>query len=94
MRSTVTVAGQSGYLFESGNVGSYCFVPQDCVHVADDGRIIIDEVRYFRSGWALRNMRCAPTESPGTFLFPDSNRMVSDFGPALLKQFLATAAGR
>ena len=92
MHPTIIVAGQVGYLFEGKSRGSYCFVPQDQVRFADDGKITIDEIQYFRSGWALRNMRSTSTESAGTYLFPKSDRLISDFDPAPLKRFLSAAA--
>jgi hypothetical protein len=89
MRPTITLAGQAGYLFEGDRAGSYCFVPKHLVDIADNGGLRIDEADYFRSGWALRNMRGTPIEWAGNFLFPDPNRMVTDFSPAPISAFLA-----
>ena len=92
MHPTITVAGRVGYLFEAAAPGSYCFVPREHVNFADDGKIVVDEVEYFRRGWALRNMRCTPIEIAGTYLFPNPSRLISDFSAAPLRQFLATIA--
>jgi hypothetical protein len=92
MHSTITVAGQVGHLFEGDRTGSYCYVPLHLVGIADNGSVHIDEVEYFRSGWALRNMRGAPTDYAGTYLFPNPERMVTDFSPAPIKAFLVRIA--
>ena len=92
MNLTITVDGQVGYLFEGEKLGSICFVPQDQVRFADDGKAVIDEVSYFTSGWALRNMRSASCESSGTYLFPNLGRLITDFDSAGTRRFLSTAA--
>jgi len=56
---------------------------------SDNGGVRIDKAAYFRSGWALRNMRGTPIEWAGTYLFPDPDRMVTDFSPAPISGFMA-----
>ena len=92
MHGTIILAGQEAYLFEGTGVGTYCFVLQDQVCFSDNGKVIIDEVRYFKSGWALRNMRCTPIESAGTFLFSKPDRLISNFSPVPLSHFLSRLA--
>ncbi len=89
MRPTITVDGQVGYLFEGEKLGSYCFVPQDQVRFADDGNAVIDEIRYFKSGWALRNMRSTASDSAGTYLFPNPGRLISNVDSAGPRRFLS-----
>jgi hypothetical protein len=92
MNATITVDGQVGYLFEGETRGSYCFVPQDQVRFTDDGNPVINEVQYFKSGWALRNMRSTSTDSAGTYLFPNLGRLITDFGSVGPRRFLSMAA--
>lgn len=92
MRSTIIVDGQVGYLFEGERSGSFCFVPENLVHFDDNGKTVVDEVQYFRSGWALRNMRSASIENTGPYLFPNTRRLISDFNLAGPKRFLSAMA--
>jgi hypothetical protein len=94
MHPTIILAGQEGYLFEGKAVGTYCFVPRDQVRFTDDGNVGIDEVRYFSSGWALRNMRATPVESAGTYLFPKSDRLISNLSFLPVRQFLSALVAR
>ena len=89
---TIIVDGQVGYLFEAEKFGSICFVPKDQVLFSADGIAVIDEVRYFQSGWALRNMRSTSIDSAGTYLFPNPGRLISDFSSARTKSFLSALA--
>ena len=89
MCPTITLAGQVGFLFESDRAGCYCFVPQELAEISDNSGVRIDQAAYFRSGWALRNMRGTPIEWAGTYLFPDPDRMVTDFSPAPISGFMA-----
>jgi hypothetical protein len=91
-RSTIIVDGQEGYLFEGEKSRSFCFVPVDLVHFAEDGSAIVDEVQYFQSGWALWNMRRASIENTGPYLFPNTRRLISDFNLAGPKCFLSAMA--
>ena len=92
MNPTITVDGQVGYLFEGEKLGSFCFVPQDQVRFSDNGKVVIDEVQYFRSGWALRNMRSTSSDYSGTYLFPNLSRLIRDFDTAGPRRFLAAVA--
>jgi hypothetical protein len=92
MNPTITVDGQVGYLFESEKTGSYCFVPQDQIRFADDGKAVINEVQYFKSGWALRNMRSTSSDRAGTYLFPNLGRLITNVDSVGPRRFLSTVA--
>ena len=92
MNPTITVEGQVGYLFEGEETGSYCFVPQDQVRFADDGKAVINEVQYFKSGWALRNMRSTSCDSAGTYSFPNLGRLITNVDSVGPRRFLSTVA--
>ncbi len=91
--SLVTVRNQRGLVFKGRGIESYCFVPWDCIRVAADMRLSIDEIRYFRSGWSIRNMRAVNGESGGILLFPEADRLVSDLAAPAARQFLRRISG-
>lgn len=90
----VRVRDQCGMVFKGRGIDSYCFVPRECVYSSGPGRVAIDEIRYFLSGWSIRNMRAAKGgESTGCLLFPEPDHLVSDLEAPAARQFLRRIAG-
>jgi hypothetical protein len=87
-QAKVTIRGQQGYLFKSTTLNSYCFVPVACIYLEAEGRVEIDEGRYFLSGWSMRNMLLGCVETEGRFLFPDPEQLVSDLSNPEVQPFL------
>lgn len=102
MNSTITINGETGYLFRGLAPESFCFVPEQYVKVqpgesgATAGRVRmgIDEIKYFLSGWSVRNMRAAYSEPGGSHLFPDVNYPVGNFEAPEVEEFLRRVANR
>ncbi len=104
MSSTITINGETGYLFRALAPESFCFVPEQYVKVQpDDGaasnapsrmRMAIDEIKYFLSGWSVRNMRATYSEPGGSHLFPDVNYPVGNFESPEVEEFLRRVTNR
>ncbi|HVU17222.1 MAG TPA: hypothetical protein VHD32_09855 [Candidatus Didemnitutus sp.] len=83
---TISIAGQTGRIFEGEVPETFCFVPQDCIQ--DDGDAVrVEELDYVVSGWDVRNMRFNDRVE-GRHLFPNVLRPVSDLGGAGVRVFL------
>lgn len=83
---TVTARGRPGFIFEGEFPQTYCFVPIECLD--SEGDIIrLAEVEYVRTGWAERNMRFNDA-GEGHHLFPNAQRMISDFENDPVRTFL------
>jgi hypothetical protein len=94
MNPTITVNGEIGYIFAGTLPDTYCFVPDHYVAITDDGRVTVDEIQYFVSGWSVRNMRAAYSEPGGSHLFPDQNDLIRDFKSPEVEQFLSRVTSR
>lgn len=103
MSATITINGETGYLFRGLAPESFCFVPEQYVNVqsgetgsapAGRMRVAIDEIKYFLSGWSVRNMRAAYSEPGGAHLFPDVNYPVGDFETPEVEEFLRRVTNR
>jgi hypothetical protein len=82
-----------GYLFKSDDPASFCFVPEECVFLGADGSVQIDEIKYFTSGWSVRNMRSGDSESGGSFLFPQADKLVRELTAPAVQKFLERISG-
>jgi hypothetical protein len=104
MSSTITINGETGYLFRGLAPESFCFVPEQYVKVQPDdpgsaghaGRLqmAIDEISYFLSGWSVRNMRAAYSEPGGAHLFPDVNYPIGNFEAPEVEEFVRRVTNR
>lgn len=102
MHSTITINGETGYLFRGLAPESFCFVPEQYVRVQPGEseptvgrvRMVIDEIKYFLSGWSVRNMRAAYSEPGGSHLFPDVNHPVGDLETPEVEEFLRRVTNR
>gem|GEM_PF-3356040 len=83
----VTVGRQRGYIFHSTGQTGYCFVPADCVYPTGAGHQGVDEIRYFLSGWSVRNMRAGNLDADGDFLFPDISHPVTEVDAPAVSAF-------
>ena len=83
---TVSVAGQTGQIFEGEVPETLCFVPQDCISAHGD-TLRVAEMNYVQSGWDVRNMRFS-NALEGEHLFPDSSRPVNDLESEKVRVFL------
>ena len=86
-RAAIIAGGRLGMLFEGEFPWTYCFVPGDCITLAEDG-IQLAEVEYACSRWAERNMRFNDT-GEGQHLFPDMKRPVFDLESGPIRHFLS-----
>jgi len=91
--AAVMVRGQRGYVFESADRKVYCFVPDDCVYRVENGLLLVNEIAYFRSGWAVRNRRLHHPEADGSCMFPVPDGLVVDPGIAPVQEFLRQLTG-
>ena len=94
MNTMVQVEGQDGYLFWGQAPATLCFVPEDCVTFAAEGRIVINERRYFLDGWSVRNMRWNGSDAGGSHVFPVATRPVHNIKEPGVAQFLARTVSR
>ena len=92
MNSKVKVKDQAGYIFISSAGESPCFVPEDCVMINEAGRVSVDELKYFCSGWSVRNGRWSDADSGATFLFPEQSRLVHNCESPQVQKFLTRIA--
>ncbi len=66
----IRIGRAEGCVFVGLEVGSYCFVPVECIILkAADGKITFDPVLYVVSSWHKRNS-AFNTDTSGTRLFP------------------------
>lgn len=82
----VSVAGQSGRLFEGEVPETYCFVPQEFI-LGEGDAVRVEELHYVVSGWDVRNMRFNQSVE-GEHLFPDVRRPVNDLEAEGVRVFL------
>ena len=94
MISTITIAGEVGYLFHGQTHASYCFVPEVYVTHVAEGPVIIDERRFFLDGWSLRNMRWNGVAAGGSHVFPVARRPVADLAAPGVVEFVTNAESR
>jgi hypothetical protein len=80
------VGGEIGWIFAGEFPLTYCFVPENSILFHDDGPQL-DEVTYFRSGWAERNFR-ANDGGAGHYLFPNLSKPVTKSEGEATTQFL------
>ena len=93
--ATVVARGQTGYLFRSADQVFICFVPADCLFRTEDGQLGVDDIKYFLSGWGIRNLQMSDIEADGAFVFPDPDRLIEDLeAPASRRYLRRIAAAR
>ena len=65
----VNLAAVSGYIFTGPVPGSFAFVPHDCVSSDTAGNLMINDEKYFVSGWSRKNLLFNQVEVSGSTLF-------------------------
>jgi hypothetical protein len=82
----ISIGGLTGSVFEGELPQTYCFVPEYCL-VKEDGRLVVAEGDYMRSGWDVRNMRFNDA-GEGQHLFPNTQRPIADLDVESVRIFL------
>ena len=82
----VSVDGHRGLVFEGEIPEAYCFVPEECVTIDASG-VHVDEIKYIRSGWDVRNMRFSET-ADGQRLFPKMPYAIADLDAESVERFV------
>jgi len=90
--ATVVARGQTGYLFLSADGTFTCFVPADCIFRTEDGQLGVDDIKYFLSGWGIRNLQMSDLEVDGAFVFPSADRLIEDLETPAAQRYLRRIA--
>ena len=84
---SMVVGNELGYFYEATIPDTVVFVPEHCIS-GDTGDVLIDDTKFYLSGWAVKSARFSGAAADCEVVFPDATKPVEDANDARLNALL------